>query len=112
MIKYKDCINEIENGTKTCEFAQISIGEKVYDRRIKKEHYGPEYGNWGGKCSDCGIIVEVGNVHHYGCDMDICPKCDWQEILCTCTDLESLIGTDGKIIDISEENKEKMEEYY
>jgi len=34
------------------------------------------------KCGDCG--VEEGNLHRFGCDMEICPLCGDQLISCPC----------------------------
>jgi len=33
-------------------------------------------------CHDCG--VKEGEIHHKGCDMEICPKCHKQLITCGC----------------------------
>lgn len=33
-------------------------------------------------CHDCGITN--GKVHHFGCDMERCPKCEEQAICCDC----------------------------
>ena len=37
-------------------------------------------------CHDCG--VQIGDFHHPGCDMEICPKCQGQLISCGCLDEE------------------------
>ncbi len=34
------------------------------------------------RCHDCGIVN--GNTHHYGCDMEQCPRCKEQLIGCNC----------------------------
>ena len=36
------------------------------------------------RCHDCGIINTNGNIHHFGCDMERCPKCGGQLISCEC----------------------------
>lgn len=36
------------------------------------------------RCHDCGILNRVGNLHHFGCDIEGCPKCGGQLISCTC----------------------------
>lgn len=33
------------------------------------------------RCDDCG--VKPGGVHHFGCDMERCPSCGGQLIMCT-----------------------------
>jgi Zn-finger nucleic acid-binding protein len=35
------------------------------------------------KCHDCGIIE--GQIHEYGCDMEMCPFCGGQLIVCGCS---------------------------
>lgn len=34
------------------------------------------------RCHDCGILN--GNIHHFGCDMERCPKCYDQFAFCDC----------------------------
>lgn len=34
----------------------------------------------GGRCGDCG--ARRGGLHHFGCDMERCPRCRWQLISC------------------------------
>ena len=36
----------------------------------------------GEKCHDCGVTN--GKIHHPGCDMERCPRCDGQLISCGC----------------------------
>lgn len=57
-------------------------GEKF--ERIK---FGDESDDWGkdsGSCGDCG--VKVGQIHHWQCDIERCPKCDGQALGCECRD--------------------------
>jgi len=35
------------------------------------------------KCHDCDIIE--GQIHEYGCDMEMCPFCGGQLIVCGCS---------------------------
>jgi len=35
------------------------------------------------RCRDCGIKNEIGNYHHFSCNVELCPKCD--KILIHCT---------------------------
>jgi hypothetical protein len=34
------------------------------------------------RCGDCNVVM--GAVHHHGCDMEVCPRCRGQAILCGC----------------------------
>jgi hypothetical protein len=34
------------------------------------------------RCGDCGVVV--GGFHHFGCDMEQCPRCGRQLITCDC----------------------------
>jgi hypothetical protein len=44
----------------------------------------PEWGAAG--CHDCG--TPVGGLHHPGCDVERCPRCEGQAITCGCADVE------------------------
>jgi ATP-dependent protease ClpP protease subunit len=72
-------------GSSTCKgCGQIKINGKKYNR-IK---YGKEKG-WEpeelvhlGHCHDCGIAKN--GIHHFGCDVERCPRCAGQLISCDC----------------------------
>lgn len=36
------------------------------------------------RCSDCNILNEEGNHHHWMCVVEMCPKCKRQLITCGC----------------------------
>lgn len=36
------------------------------------------------RCHDCNIVNAAGNYHHWGCDIERCPKCGQQLISCDC----------------------------
>jgi len=72
----QDCKQEMQTA-KSCTFPKIS-GKT----RIK---YGEENEDWGAdrqKCHDCA--VGKGGIHHFGCDVERCPKCKGQLISCGC----------------------------
>jgi hypothetical protein len=88
MAKCQDCGKEMLDHL-SCDFTKLSQSKsgKKYDR-IK---YGqgheldyiapatdPDYQY----CHDCG--VENGGYHHFGCDMEECPKCHQQLLGCEC----------------------------
>jgi hypothetical protein len=53
---------------------QLHFKEKRGEKILKK------WKSW--DCHDCG--VKEGEIHHIGCDMEICPKCHKQLITCGC----------------------------
>jgi hypothetical protein len=59
----------------SCNFPYVKIGKKVYERII-------HYYDHGKRCHDCNIIN--GKIHHFGCDMERCPKCGDQFAFCDC----------------------------
>jgi hypothetical protein len=41
-------------------------------------------GRLSGRCGDCGVAT--GGIHHFGCDMEQCPRCGEQLIGCDCVE--------------------------
>lgn len=73
MLKFDNCpVND---------FVEFPSGEK-----LPAIPYTNEYIKGKHQCHDCG--VSVGNYHHPGCDMEICPQCGGQLISCGCLDEE------------------------
>jgi predicted Zn-ribbon and HTH transcriptional regulator len=83
MARCPDCKGEMDESKKgcvdSCIVKQISIGGKVYKRNTT------QFDN-NKRCHDCGIKNKKGHVHHFGCDMERCPKCKGQIISCDCED--------------------------
>jgi hypothetical protein len=54
-------------------------------RRLPRRRYGTEFRDWtpdqyDERCHDCGALV--GEFHHPGCDVEVCPFCGGQ--MCPC----------------------------
>jgi len=67
----------------SCVEVAITINKEVY----KPIPYGQETRiNWdySVRCHDCN--VQVGGLHHPGCDVEECPVCHGQLISCGCID--------------------------
>jgi len=78
MVKCADCNLEMLNpNTQTCYFPAINIEGKWYWR--DREYYDVNE-----RCHDCNIVNKKGNIHHFGCDVERCPKCGKQLISCDC----------------------------
>ena len=90
MAKCKDCGKEM-HGSKTCDkrrFSYILLDGEVYLRNIRNPYTDAPRG-W--RC-DCGIPAREGALHHYGCDIERCPKCGGQLISCGCGKKDRRIG--------------------
>jgi len=81
---------EIESDYAVCEDCGLSMGDaasctcnainidgQVFIRNSK-------YFDVNQDCHDCGIENKPGNYHHYGCDIERCPKCKGQLLSCDC----------------------------
>lgn len=70
-----DCNQEMltANG---CTIEFFEIDSKIY-QRIPVSITDHE-----GRCPDCG--AKLGHYHHYGCDQEVCPKCNIQLFTCYC----------------------------
>ena len=68
--------NEDDNVTCLAPLAEI---DGVEYKRLN-DHLGEK----DGRCHDCNI--KLGGIHHANCDVEICPVCDDQFIVCDCKD--------------------------
>ena len=77
----KDCGKEMTPGNGcTMERVSLTNGEDIQRTRYGDEHRGPwEMPEF---CHDCNVAK--GQTHHFGCDLERCPKCGGQLIGCAC----------------------------
>ena len=79
-----DLMDEIRCSIK---FRCIKIGGKIYARNTTEYDFNE-------RCAGCGIENRLGNLHHYGCDVEKCPSCGEQLINCSCK--KEAIGVNNK----------------
>ena len=78
MVICQDCGKEmLDRNTKSCTFNEVQIGGVWYKRDTA-------YYDYNEHCHDCGIKNTPGNIHHWGCDIERCPKCGGQLLSCNC----------------------------
>jgi len=61
----------------SCTFPYLKFEDRFYRRNTT-------YFDEGERCHDCGIVNKAGNVHHFRCDMERCPRCGHQLLLLEC----------------------------
>jgi hypothetical protein len=79
-----------------------NLGGQAYDRIRYGDEKRPR--SWGpppARCGDCN--VSLGGFHHPGCDLERCPRCANQLLMCGCTDP---VPTEPLAIEVSEEGEE------
>lgn len=86
MAKCEDCHLEMLNDrVESCTVPEIRIEGKMYTRDTS-------YYDINERCHDCNIVNGQGNIHHFGCDIERCPKCGGQLLSCGC-DIEGVFGS-------------------
>ena len=87
MVKCSSCGQEMQTA-ESCKDTHVLIGKSWHKRLTGSDGFSEA----GQRCHDCGILVKVGNYHHFGCDAERCPKCERQLLSCDCD-----VRTVGKI---------------
>lgn len=81
MVKCQDCKKEMRTAT-SCTYPFVKYADGVVMKRDTS------YFDVNKRCHDCGIVNKKGNIHHFGCDIERCPRCKGQIISCNCPDRE------------------------
>ena len=76
MTRCKDCGQEMSRAS-TCLNPYARINGKIYKRNTS-------YYDYNARCHDCNIINHHNHVHHFGCDIERCPRCKGQFAFCSC----------------------------
>lgn len=78
-------MSPIEGWDERIAEAQLEREFVIGGRSFKRIPYGSERRRWrGATCGDCG--VKRGQLHVVGCDIERCPACRGQAIMCGCRD--------------------------
>ncbi len=98
MAKCQDCQQEMgDSKTESCLYDVISIDDVFYHRSTS------HFEEPGGRCTDCEIVH--GKFHHWGCDVERCPKCGRQLISCGCVN-----GDNTRLFMASEQEQQALTE--
>jgi len=73
----EECGQEMQQAD-SCTYDLILFEKNGQRYTRSREHFDEP----NGRCHDCGI--KHGGVHHFGCDVERCPKCGLQLIGCDC----------------------------
>lgn len=88
-----DCKQEIMT-SKGCAFPYLSIGGKKCKRLTGGYEKGKEFEKdltktgEGLRCHDCGAVE--GNIHHFGCDLELCPIHRTPLMQCACDEAKAV----------------------
>ena len=76
MVKCPDCKKEMKTAV-SCTHPYIKLNGEWFLRDTS-------YYDVNKRCHDCSIVNQKGNLHHFGCDIERCPRCHGQLISCGC----------------------------
>jgi len=84
-VKCEECMLEMTDPkTETCTKEYINLKGKGYLRDTS-------YFDVNERCHDCNIVNKLGNIHHFGCDIERCPICGGQLIGCGHADKDTFV---------------------
>ena len=79
----EDCRQEMLQADTCTTRSEMTFRNEVFTPVV----YGAETiwpGSFSGRCGDCGVVA--GGKHHFGCDLEQCPRCGEQLIGCDCAE--------------------------
>jgi len=83
MVNCEDCDQEML-GSKSCDQGLLAFDLEANRLTSKTYKRNTKYFDVNEHCHDCGIENKKGNIHHFGCDMERCPRCKGQLLSCEC----------------------------
>lgn len=99
MVKCDDCGREMlkANGCNERKMWILIMEKGVYSNTDihRRERVDDDDVGRDGRCGDCG--AKPGHIHHFGCDLERCPKCGGQLISCDCGSRYKLPGTSQQL---------------